>query len=212
MVRQQWKRLMEIMMSKLYIYGAGGHAKVVAEIAELSIFPEIIFVSDNKETSAVWSYPVVSVAEQEFSCIIAIGDNKIRKRISEDHNSNYIKLFHPSANISPRVLIGEGTVVVSGVSINSDVKIGKHCIINTNSSIDHDCNIHDFVHISPNVSLAGNVLVQEGTHIGIGATVIQGVKIGRWCVIGAGSVVLRDVPDGSTVVGNPARVIKSIII
>jgi acetyltransferase EpsM len=87
--------------------------------------------------------------------------------------------------------------------------IGKHCIINTNSSVDHDCIIEDFVHLSPNVALAGAVLVGEGTHIGIGACIIQGIKIGKWCTIGAGSVIIRDIPDGSTVVGNPGRIIKN---
>ena len=64
------------------------------------------------------------------------------------------------------------------------------------------------MHISPNATLSGNVVVGTGTHIGSGAVSIQGIRIGKWCTIGAGTVVIRDVPDFSTVVGNPGRIIK----
>ena len=67
--------------------------------------------------------------------------------------------------------------------------------------------IGDFAHISPNVTLCGHVTVGEGSHVGAGAVVIPKITIGRWCTVGAGSVVLRDVPDHTTVVGNPARVV-----
>ena len=42
----------------------------------------------------------------------------------------------------------------------------------------------------------------------ITSSVIQGIKIGHNCQVGAGSVVTKDVPDGVTVVGNPARILK----
>ena len=49
----------------------------------------------------------------------------------------------------------------------------------------------------------------EGTHIGAGATIIQGIRIGKWCTIGAGAVVINHIPDFSTAVGCPAKVIKT---
>jgi acetyltransferase EpsM len=42
--------------------------------------------------------------------------------------------------------------------------------------------------------------------------VIPSIRIGRWCTIGAGAVILRDVPDGSTVVGNPGRIVRSATV
>ena len=97
-----------------------------------------------------------------------------------------------------------------GVTINSSTIIGAHCIINTNSSVDHDCVLEHYVHISPNATLCGSVFVGEGTHIGAGSVLIPGVKIGKWCTIGAGSVIIKDVPDYSTVVGNPGKIIKQL--
>lgn len=195
-------------VDRINIYGAGGHAKVVAEIAELNRYEDIVFCEDTPTKECLLRYPVKSRIPEEGNCLIAIGSNVVRKKLALAHSVKFVSLIHPHTHISSRSEVGEGTVIMAGVSINSEAKIGKHCIINTNASVDHDCVVEDYVHLSPNVALAGNVTVGEGTHVGIGACVIQGIKIGKWCTVGAGAVIIRDVPDGATVVGNPARIIK----
>lgn len=195
-------------MKELFLYGAGGHAKVVAEIAELNGYENIVFCEDNFTKDIFLGYQVVSSITEGALCFIAIGSNSVRKKLALSTISNFVRLTHPHSSTSPRSKVGKGTVIMGGVTVNSETTIGEHCIINTNSSVDHDCTIEDYVHISPNVALAGNVTVGEGTHIGIGACVIQGIKIGKWCTVGAGAVVIRDIPDGATAVGNPARIIK----
>lgn len=195
----------------MYLFGASGHGKVIAEIAEENHIAVDGFIDADISKQEILGYKVIhQIHEHEIETIISIGNNKVRKKIV-DNNKNflYLTLIHPKTSISKRAKIGEGTVVMSGVSINSEVNIGKHCIINTNASIDHECIIDDYVHISPNAALAGNVEVGEGTHIGIGSSIIQGIKIGKWCTIGAGAVIIKDVPDGATVVGNPGKIIKT---
>ncbi|MDH5828703.1 acetyltransferase [Sphingobacterium faecium] len=194
----------------MYLFGASGHGKVIAEIAESNALVIDGFIDTDLNKTDVLDYPVFhEVPSGKIEVVIAIGNNKVRKSIVNDYvNFKYVKLEHAHSHISKRTSIGSGTVIMAGVTVNVDVNIGKHCIINTNASVDHDCVIADFVHISPNAALAGNVVVGEGTHIGIGAVVIQGVKIGGWCIIGAGAVIIKDIPDGCTVVGNPGRVIN----
>lgn len=194
----------------MYLFGASGHGKVIAEIAESNNLVVNGFLDTDLNKTFVLSYPVIhEVPSNKIEVIIAIGNNKVRKHIANEYgNFEYDKLIHARSHVSKRTSIGYGTVIMAGVTVNVDVQIGEHCIINTNASVDHDCVIADFVHISPNASLAGNVKVGEGTHIGIGATVIQGIKIGEWCTIGAGTVIIKDIPDGCTVVGNPGKVIK----
>lgn len=194
----------------IYLYGASGHAKVVLEIAEELTLSVGGLVDLNPEIKELLGYQVTTRMPEGLnnSFFISIGSNIIRKKVSQSLKVKFETLIHPKSNLSRRIEIGNGTVIMTGVSINSSVKIGNQVIINTNSSIDHDCWIEDYVHISPNVALAGNVQVGEGSHVGIGASVIQGIKIGRWCTIGAGSVIIRNVPDYTTVVGNPGRIIK----
>ncbi len=196
----------------MYLFGASGHGKVIAEAAEASGWEISGFVDENPAIQSLLKYPVfreIPVNTEEL--VISIGDNFTRKRIAMQLNAYPFKtIVHPFTSISPTSEIGKGTVILSGVSVNSGAKIGHHCILNTNSSIDHDCELGDFVHISPNAALAGDVKIGEGTHVGMSACVIQGVKIGKWAVIGAGAVVIRDVPDFAVMVGNPAKQIKSV--
>lgn len=197
--------------SSYFLYGAGGHGKVIAEILEAESAAVHGFFDPVTNRTEVLGYPVYSSPEElnlppGVLWIISVGNNEARKRIVGEHPFPFGKAVHPSAVISSRASLGEGSVVMAGACINSCAVVGRHAIINTNASVDHDCVLEDFVHISPGAALAGTVYVGEGTHIGTGASVIPGIRIGKWCTIGAGAVVIRDVPDGATVVGVPGRV------
>lgn len=141
--------------------------------------------------------------------IIAIGNNAERAEIAAVLQSDFALAVHPTAIIAASAQIGEGTVVFAGAIVQPNSRIGRHVIINTGASVDHDNIIGDYAHISPKAALCGHVEVGEGSHVGVGAVVIPKVKIGKWCKIGAGAVIIRDVPDYSTVVGNPGRIIKT---
>lgn len=200
-------------MNKVNLYGASGHSKVIIEILETNKDQIINVFDDNSLIKDVIGYNCKDASKIEFDnseWIVSIGNNAIRKVIVEKYNKmSFTNAIHKSANISKRAVIGVGTVIMCGVSINSEVNIGSHCIINTNASIDHECVLSNFVHISPNATLTGNIKVGEGTMVGAGVTIIPNINIGKWCVIGAGSVVINDIPDYSVVVGNPAKIIKT---
>lgn len=199
---------------KVILYGASGHAKVISSIIEdMGRFLDIIF-DDNEKIINLNQYRVVNGYDKNYNpnipIVISIGDNKIRKKISEKILHPFTILIHPSSIIDIKVKIEYGSVIFHNAIIQRDTIVGKHCIINTNASVDHDCIINDFVHISPSATLCGNVSVGEGSHIGAGATIIPNINIGKWCVIGAGSVITKDVPDYSLVIGIPGKIIKKL--
>ncbi|MBC8882973.1 acetyltransferase [Flavobacterium piscinae] len=200
------------MDNKVTLYGASGHGKVIIDILESMGVGIATVLDDNPNLKALLTYPISKPTEvdrvEDRNVIISIGNNKVRKALSQKMNCHFAQAIHPTATLSKHTRLGEGTVVMAGVIINPDTTIGAHCIINTGAIVEHDCMIGDFVHLSPNVSLAGNVQVMEGAHVGIGASVIQGVKIGKWATVGAGSVIIKDVPDYAVVVGNPGKIIK----
>ncbi|GHT36668.1 acetyltransferase [Bacteroidia bacterium] len=194
----------------MYLYGASGHAKVILEILESNNIPLEALFDDNDSIKALFDYPVLPAEEVKGPLIISIGSNRIRQKIAASLNLEFETAIHPSAIISDRAKIGEGTVIMQGTIIQTCAEIGKHCIINTGASVDHECVIEDFVHLSPHTTLCGNVKVGEGSWIGAGTVIIPRVEIGKWCVIGAGSVVTKNIPDGVLAAGNRCKIIKSI--
>lgn len=199
-------------MSVINIYGAGGHAKVVAEIIRScgDRVGEVYYdIPPMQYIDGVLPANVSDVTPRG-PMVIAIGLNEARKRISGLYDLEYRRVIHPSAIISPSVLIDEGSVVMAGAIVNVDTRLGRHCIINTSASVDHDCVISDFVHIAPHVAVCGNTRIGEGSFIGAGSVIIDGITIGRNCMIGAGSVVVSDIPDNTVAYGNPCRPVKTI--
>ena len=53
-------------------------------------------------------------------------------------------------------------------------------------------------------------VIKKGASIGSNATILCGVTVGEGAIVGAGSVVTKNVPPNTIVVGNPARVLRSI--
>ena len=196
------------MSNEICILGAGGHAKVVIEIAELQDCKIQSVFDQNVEIGNVLQYTVNHDLSKCSNVFLGLGSNQSRKENAEKFSTNPINLIHPNAIVSRTATLGLGNVVMAGVVINSSTIIGNHCIVNTKASIDHDCSIGDYAHVSPGATLAGNVKVGEGAQIGIGACVKQNIKIGKWSIVGAGAVVIKDVPDYTMVVGNPARELK----
>ncbi len=202
------------MKNRLIIIGAGGHGKVIADIALKNGYTDISFCDD--QVSGEWfGCPVLGKIKDidtwndgETDFIIAIGDNATRKAVSEICKPLWTTLVHPSAQIGAGVEIGKGTVIMAGVIINADAQIGQHCIINSGAVIEHDNVLSDYVHISPNASLGGTVSVGAETHIGIGAVVKNNIEIASQCTIGAGSVVVKDILEEGTYAGIPASPIR----
>jgi acetyltransferase EpsM len=193
----------------MYIFGASGHGKVIYSILKSQNKSINGFIDDDVLKNNFKNIKVYRKKElsSNISLIIAIGNNKIRKKISLLF-FNFINIISENTIIDSSLKIGKGCLICDNATVNIDTIIGDHVIINTSAVIDHDCFLDDFVHISPNAAIAGGSQIGEGSHIGIGAVVIQGIKIGKWCKIGAGAVVINDIPDYCTAVGVPAKIIK----
>ncbi|MEX2592478.1 MAG: acetyltransferase [Anditalea sp.] len=191
----------------MYIFGASGHARTIIDIIDSFETIHGIF-DDNPAIKKVLGYPVLGKIPSDFELdqdfFIAIGDNRIRKRIAGDLRGKveFAAIVHPSAIVSKRCQIEKGSVIMEGAIVKVNSNIGKQVIINTGASVDHDCTLGDFVHIAPQATLCGDITIGEGTLVGANALILPRIKIGAWCTIGAGSVVSKDVPDGETWVGH----------
>ena len=127
--------------------------------------------------------------------------------------------------------IGDESRIGSFVEIQKRARIGNRCKISSHSFICEGVTIEDEVFVGHGVvfindkvpratTSAGRLqtdddwkaiptIIKRGASIGSGATILCGITIGEHAIVGAGAVVTRDVAAGTTVAGNPARVIKN---
>lgn len=203
----------------IYLYGCGGHAKVILDILIQAGHTVKAFVNDHPPNiSNIHNVPIEQaskvlhcISASQSKWIVAIGNNSVRQRIAtqlSNQGYSFTTAIHPSAQIALGVEIAVGTVVMANAVINTDTQVGQHVIVNTGATIDHDCKIDEFCHIAPGCSLCGQVHLGAGTFLGVGTCVCPGIEIGEQTTCGAGSIVVRSLPAQSLAYGCPAKVVR----
>ena len=211
-------------MTGLVIWGASGHAMVVADIVRQLGRYELVGFLDDFRTNPEYDPRLdgcilggrAQLAELRArgvgDLIVAVGDCAARLQlasIATDHGFRLATVVHPRASAARNVCLGAGTVVCAGAVIGPACSVGQNVIVNTSASVDHECVLEDGAHVSPGAHLGGNVVVRRGAWVGIGATVVPGVTIGAGSILGAGGVLLNDLPTGVVAVGVPAAVMRT---
>ena len=202
-------------MKNVVIIGAGGHAKVIADIVECAGDHVLGFLDGYIKEDTFLGKPVLGKDTDyekylDAYFIIGIGDAYARERfVNSMPEAKWYTAIHPKAVISTLdTSIGEGSVVMANAVINPCAHVGNHCIVNTTAVVEHDNQIDDFVHVSVGTKLAGKVTVGKRTWVGVGSAVSNGINICSDCMIGAGAVIVKDITEPGTYVGVPARKIK----
>ena len=123
-----------------------------------------------------------------------------------------------SAQVMGNVELGEQSSVWFGTVIRGDteiIRIGARSNIQDASVLHADIGkpltIGQDVTVGHKVMLHGRT-IGDGSLIGIGAVVLNGAKIGKGCLVGAGSLVTegKEFPDGSMIMGSPAKVVRQL--
>ncbi len=194
--------------SRISIIGAGGHGRVIADIARLNGYETVMFFDDGDVPGIAGKVTDSLAHVEDADFFVAIGNCEVRKRISAEltlKGANIVSLVHPRATVASDVSIGDGVAVMAGAVINPGAVIGDGAIINTSSSVDHDCRVGQYTHVSVGAHVAGTVNIGERVFVCAGATVINNVNICDGAVIAAGAVVIKDITEPGTYKGVPAR-------
>jgi len=211
------------------LYGVSGFGREVMPVARamLSQDPglgewELVFVDDAPPAEFVSGHRVMTFEQFMHSPAddrlvnIAIADSQARERIwnrCADSGIGPFTIVASNASFLDNNTIGPGAIFCGYSMVTSNVRIGRGFHANIYSYVAHDCVVGDFVTFAPSVQCNGNVVVEDHVYIGANATLKQGAPgtplvIGRGAVVGLGAVVTKSVPAGTTVVGNPARVLE----
>jgi sugar O-acyltransferase (sialic acid O-acetyltransferase NeuD family) len=219
-------------MPKVVILGAGGHARETLGIFEelKATAPErnaggwevLGFVDEDPAKHGVMvngkavlgdlSWFATQAGRADLRVICAIGSGPGRRRLvnrAREMGLTFCSAISPRASVSPLASVGVGSMIAPGAVIGPEVAVGDHVIINVGCTVSHEARLGDYCTLAPGVHIAGNTRLGDGCDLGIGTVTIQGITIGDWSIVGAGCVLIEDVPPNVTVVGVPARVIKS---
>lgn len=162
-------------MKSLLIIGAGGHGKVVAEVAAEIGYEHIDFLDDLAREAIGKVSELEKYKNQYNDAFVGIGNNELRgKLIRKLQNCGYTVpiLVHPSAYVSRTAKIDNGTVIEPKAIVNANSHISTGCIISVGAIVDHDAEIGDCCHVNA------------------GAIVKAGGKVESYKKLEAGEVVL----------------------
>ena len=209
---------------QIVIVGSGGHAREIFVLIctinsrfenLLSVVGLLADYPVDKSTYERIGLHVIGNSDDAFKIdarfIIGIGDPHVRQAMDTRFRTAGLlpasPIIHPEAWVGADVELGAGSVVFPGARITTNVRVGNHVHINVNSSVSHDVKLGDFVTVGPHAAICGSVVCGDNVNIGANASVIPGIRIGQGAIVGAGAVVIEDVPEYSTVVGVPARLV-----
>jgi len=194
-------------VKRIAVFGAGGHGRVVASIARDAGYDDILFIDDDASLAHAIPWERF-LSRTPMPVALGIGDNAARKKVYKkccEANIEVVSLVHSSAVIADDVHLGEGTVVMPRVTVNTGTSVGEGCILNTGCIVEHDNRIGSFVHIAPGAVCAGNVRLEEGVHFGLSSCAVQQTTVGAYAFVGAGSVVVNDIPPRTLAYGIPCK-------
>ena len=134
--------------------------------------------------------------------------------------------MYPLRKNDDDVLICDGACVVGDVTLGKGVSVWYNAVvrgdqgpirIGRNTNIQECAVLHEGAVVGAGCTIGHGAIVHgctvgDNTLIGMGAIVLTGAKVGSNCLVGAGALVTgkMDIPDGSLVVGNPARVVRPL--
>ncbi len=198
----------------LLLIGASGLAREVLPVAA-EAGRVVLGVLDDRHADlppTVGGVPVLgplteAVAYPDADLLLCVGPSASRAAVHQrlGVGSRFASVVDPSVRNPARCPVGDGSILLAGVTITADAHLGAHIVAMPGVTVTHDCVVADFATLAAGVSLGGGVQVGRAAYLGMNAAVRPGVRIGVGAVVGMGAVVLTDVPDGETWAGVPAR-------
>ncbi|WP_020016245.1 NeuD/PglB/VioB family sugar acetyltransferase [Promicromonospora sukumoe] len=202
----------------LLLVGASGLAREVLPVAA-EAGHEVLGVLDDRHADlpptiggAPVLGPVTSAAQHPGAhVLLCMGPSRTRAAVHQRLGTGvtYGRVVDPSVRNPGGCPVGEGSILLAGVTITADATVGAHVVAMPHVTITHDCVVEDLATLAAGVSLGGGVRVGRAAYLGMNASVHPGVRIGAGAVVGMGAVVLTDVPDGETWAGVPAQRLRS---
>lgn len=208
-------------MKHLIIIGAGGMGRTVYDTARESLgygeeFDIIGFIDDNLHAlDGFENYPPILgtisdyLPQPDDVFVSSIGGASRRPCMEAiiARGGEFQPIIHRTARLGTNVKLGKGNFVGCFTTIGPDTKVGDYNMIQSYTVIGHDSVIGDWNRIDTHCTLVGGTIVENETDIHTAAMISHNVRVENHARVGACSFVIRKVKAGTTVMGNPAKVL-----
>ena len=200
----------------IILIGAGGHALSCIDVIEQENKYNIHGLVGLKDEvgKKISGYSVIATQDELVNlskdfryAFIAVGQIKsvkLRIDLYESVLNTGFKIpsiISPQSFISRTVQVGEGTIIMNGVILNSGVRIGNNCIINSKALIEHGTQVADHCHISTGAILNGDCVVESKSFVGSGAIVKHGITIKTSSFVNMGQIVTKNFDNLNNMTG-----------
>ena len=210
-------------MKHLIIIGAGGMGRCIFDMAKGCIgygveFDIKGFIDDNIHALDDFKNysPIINtisnykpVVNDVFVC--SMGNMQTKKIICESLKAKgavFQKLIHHTSVVGSNTLVGDGSVIAEYVVVSPDTVIGENSLVQSFAVVGHDCTVGDYVRIDTHCTCVGGTIIRDGATLHTSAVINHNVVVGENATVAACSFVIRKVKQGTTVIGNPAKILK----
>lgn len=206
---------------RLLMVGVNAQVKYAAEICGLLGISVLGALAEQPDAMSEFGTVPILAGLDDFETVwtnlgkpevlLCAAEASVKERLADmvdSFGAQYATLIHPAAVVASTAVIGPGCIVNPCATVQPFAVVGRHCMLHSHSDVEHDCEVGDFVNLAPGAILTGHAKAGQGARIHAHASVLPTVRIGAMAVVGAGAVVRENVPDGATVVGVPARIVK----
>lgn len=211
-------------MKKIVIIGNGSYARRIKKYIEFSDWGEIqAYTADSEyiNENLLDGIPCIAFKElekrmkpDEVELVMGIGYRQmgdIRRRIFEIYKTmgyTFANFIHPSATISPDLVIGQGNVILEGVIIEPNVSIGNANLIFSGTTVGHDSTLGSYNTLCGRVLMSSQNRVGNHCYFGDCSVLSPGIVVEDYVLMGAMTRTNKDLLRKSVVMPDKNRVIE----
>ena len=201
----------------MIVVGGGGHALSIAEFAG-SLIEGYLANEPNPEMTGDWfgddskAATLASEGKKFHIAFVYSGLPVMAQREAlinryKSEGCRFETLIAPTAIVSPKSEIGEGSVIMQMAVINR-ADIGENCVVNTGAIVEHDCKVGDNTFIGPGAVIGGFTHIGRNCFIGLGARIGNNITIADNVTVAMGAIVNKNLTEPVIYHGNPLRLYK----
>lgn len=102
-----------------------------------------------------------------------------------------LTFIHNQSYISKDAYVGEGSIILEHVNVQTGVKLGKSCILWSSAHIGHGSEVEDFCFISTHSTVSGGCKIGHNTFIGVNVAMNENIEIGHSNILAPGSIITK---------------------